>query len=133
MIEMCSHCGSKEYVKDGKIAGKQRYECKECRRTFGGGKHSLSEKLFAMQLYMNNVGIRKIGFFCKVSHSLVIKWIKSIHKNLSDKIERQEKRKSESLDIIELDEIYTYIKKNKTGCQYGLLTVGNKSVLLNLK
>jgi transposase-like protein len=51
MIERCTHCGSKKYVKDGKAAGKQRYVCKECRRSFGGGKHSLSEKLFAMQKF----------------------------------------------------------------------------------
>jgi len=133
MIDKCSHCGSQKYVKDGKAAGKQRYECKECGRKFGGGKHSLSEKLFAMQLYVNNVGIRKIGFFCKVSHSLVIKWIRSTYKNLSSKIEREGKAEGREPDVIEMDEIYTYIKKNKSGCQYGLLIVGDKSALLNLK
>ena len=133
MIDRCSHCGSMKYVKDGRSLGKQRYICSECGRSFGGGKHSLSEKLFAMQLYMNNVGIRKIGFFCKVSHSLVSKWIRSMYKNLSSKIERERKTEGKKPDIIEMDEIYTYIKKNKSGCQYGLLIVGERSALLSLK
>jgi hypothetical protein len=40
---------------------------------------------------------------------------------------------NETMDIIELDELYTQIKKNKaTVMQYGLLILEEKSVLLLL-
>lgn len=39
---------------------------------------------------------------------------------------------TDKADIIELDEIYTYVKKRKKGQSYGLLILGEESVLLRL-
>jgi hypothetical protein len=36
-------------------------------------------------------------------------------------------------DVVELDEIYTFVKKNETECPFGLLILETKSVLLRLK
>ena len=132
MINKCRHCGSEKFVKDGKTAGKQRFVCKECGRKFGGGIHSEERKAFALQMYMNNVGIRKIGLFCNVSHSLVLKWIKSAHKTLTKRLETNNRVFGKEPDIIEMDEIFTFVKKNGKEPSYGLLTVGDKSVLLRI-
>jgi transposase-like protein len=133
MITKCSRCGGSKYVKNGVSGGKQRYLCKECKHTFGGGVHSAEKKAFAVQMYMNNVGIRKIGFFLQVSHSLVIKWIKAAHKNMMEALERKRVKRSKVIDEIELDEIFTYVKKNFKEQSYGLLLAENKCVLLHLK
>ena len=129
----CSHCGSERFNKDGKAAGKQRYRCKECGKTFGGGVYPPEQKAQALQFYMNNVGIRKIAFFNKVSHPVVLDWIKTAHKNLGLKIARQIKSAEVTPDIIEMDEIYTYVKKNCKEPSYGLLTVDGRAVLLHLR
>jgi DNA-directed RNA polymerase subunit RPC12/RpoP len=131
MLEECAHCGSKEYVKRGKFNGKQRYKCKRCKRTFSEGVHSKTKRDFALELYLNNVGMRKIGKILKVYHSVVGNWIKKAYKNVKGKIEVAGEKRQEA-DIIELDEIYTYVKKNFKGQSYGLLIVEGKSVLLHL-
>ena len=129
----CSHCGSERFVKDGRCGGKQRYECKECGRKFGGGVYPPEKKAFALQMYMNNVGIRKIGFLLGAGHTVVLDWIRTAHKNLGLKITRQIKTANMAPDIIEMDEIYTYVKKNCKERSYGLLTVDGRAVLLRLK
>ena len=130
MINKCTHCGSKDYVKDGHAVGKQRFKCKTCGRKFGGGVHSDTKKDFALMLYMNNTGIRKIGKIVGVAPSVVIDWIRKASDILRRKIGRDIKK--EEIDVIELDEIYTYVKKNLKGQQYGLLIVDGKGVLLRL-
>jgi transposase-like protein len=129
----CTHCGSERFIKYGHVGEQQRFLCKECKRTFGGGVYPAEKKAFALQMYMNNVGIRKIGFFLGVRHNVVLDWIRTAHNNLGKKIARQIKTTSGQPDIIEMDEIYTYVKKNFKEQSYGLLTAGDKGVLLHLR
>ena len=132
-MRICSNCGSKDSYKNGTVKGQQRYVCRKCKKSFGGGVHSQDKKNKAIYLYIHNMGIRHIGRICGVSSSVVINWIKKAGKKIELlKIEEEKKGKGE-IDEIELDEIYTYVKKNLTGCSYGLLIAGKKSVLLNLK
>jgi transposase-like protein len=63
-MKKCIRCQSEKVIKDGRSAGKQRFVCKECGKSFGGeGKYSLSAKDYALMMYLNNVGIRKTGYF----------------------------------------------------------------------
>lgn len=127
---ICSACGSQNYYKNGSVKGQKRYVCRDCGKSFGGGVHSQDKKNKAIYLYLNNTGIRKIGKMVGVSSSVVIAWIKKA----SEKIKLLKKQESMGdVDEIELDEIFTYAKKNFIGCSYGLLIVGDKSVLLHLK
>ena len=130
MITKCTHCRSKDYVRDGRAAGKQRFKCKTCGRKFGGGVHSSTKKDFALMLYLNNTGIRKIGKIVGVAPSVVIVWIRKASDILRRMIGRDTKK--EEIDVIELDEIYTYVKKNFKGRRYGLLIADGKGVLLRL-
>ena len=60
-------------------------------------------------MYLNNVGIRKIALFLGCSPASVLNWIRQRHDRLKSSPEI-----SESADIIEFDEIYTYcVKKNR--------------------
>ena len=127
----CSHCEDSNYHKKGIVFGEQRYYCKSCKRyfTMKPKRHSKELKSFAILLYLNNTGIRKIAKILKVSHPTILRWIRQAYEDL------QYKKLSFSgtgCDIIEFDEIYTYIKKNQTGLRYGLLFLVGRSVLLRL-
>ena len=45
----------------------------------------------------------------------------------------QEPKKEENIQILEMDELYTYIKKNQIKSEFGLLSIGTGFVLLRLK
>ena len=132
----CSYCESENYKKNGSYKQIQRYLCKECKRTFSDipPKHSFQTKLKAVKMYLRGAGLRKIGGFFGVTHRTIGNWIKTVNKIV--KMKQKELLKTASgkplTDIIELDEIDTYCKENGNGSSFGLLTLGEKSVLLVL-
>ena len=109
----CRHCRSTNTRKNGKTKGKQRYLCKDCGRTFAGKppKFSANTKQQAILMYLNNVGIRKIALFLDCSPATVLYWIRQKHDKLKNSPDL-----SESADIIELDEIYTYCAQKNREC-----------------
>jgi len=109
----CRHCKSRNTRKNGKAKGKQRFLCKECGRTFAGKapKFSKKTKEKAILMYLNNVGIRKIALFLECSPATVLYWIRQRHSKLKTSPES-----SAGVDIIELDEIYTYCAKKNREC-----------------
>ena len=130
----CSHCDSKNFVKNGTYKGNQRYLCKNCKRYFSDipPKHSLQTKLKAVKMYLRNGGLRAIADIFGVSNVTILQWVRQFRKLIEYLIEdTKEKLASEQdFDIIEMDEIYTYSKKNKTDMLYGLLFLETKIVLL---
>ena len=60
------------------------------------------------------MGIRKIALILGASSTAVLKWIRNAHKLLQELLENFNPLASEKADIIELDEIYTYVKKEKS-------------------
>jgi len=132
----CSHCESENYKKNGSYKQIQRYRCKDCKRTFSDipPKHSFQTKLKAVKMYLRGSGLRAVAESFGISHVSLIGWIKSIKKIMKIKQKKLVKTasKAKEPDIIELDEIYTYCKKNCIGSSFGLLTLETKSVLLVL-
>ena len=96
-------------------------------------KFSEETKRLALLMYLNSVGIRKTALFLEASRTTVLNWIKQKHEILKSLLEDFEPDASETADIIEMDEIYTFVKKNSAGRSFGLLSLGEKSVLLRLK
>jgi len=131
----CKHCGNEKIRKNGTNLGIQRYKCNSCGRTFGAQppKFSKETKQQAILMYLNNVGIRKIALFVGASPPAILKWIKQKHIILQGLIQNFQPEISENADIIELDEIYTFVQKNGNGQSFGLLTLDRKSALLRLK
>ena len=109
----CKHCQSAAIMKNGVSKGIQRYICKNCKRTFSIPKISPETKQQALEMYLNNVGIRKIALFLGVSPPAVLYWIKQNRKMLETRLQN-EPQTSETADIIELDEIYTFVQKNSS-------------------
>lgn len=133
-MAQCTHCNSNNTKKNGSGKWGQRYYCKDCKRTFTLNEPRFSKKVkfMAIQFYLNNVGIRKIALFLKTSPVSVLRWIRNAHKILQKELQEYDPLKTEQSDIIELDEIYTYVKKRRNGQSYGLLTLDGESVLLHI-
>jgi transposase len=81
MTIICKECGSDDYVKAGKVRGKQRYKCKSCGFYYVLGdervKVSGSGKALAMLLYGS--GKASYGFISRlfnVSRPAVLKWVR---------------------------------------------------------
>ena len=90
----------------------------------------LKQKAFLM--YLNNVDVRKTAMFIGCSRTTVTNWVKKAKEKLDKKLKKFEPNYSQKTDIIELDEIYTYVKKNKKEQSYGLLILDSKVVMMLL-
>jgi len=130
----CKHCGSEKTRKNGVSKGYQRYKCNTCGRTFSGTPEKFSEatKRMAVWMTLNGVGIRKTALLLKTSHVNVLNWLKKAHEMMLQNLEKSGSDYSEDVDVIELDEIYTFVEKKGGNTRYGLLILDGKSVLLRL-
>jgi len=77
-------------------------------------------------MHLKGVGIRKVSEFMNCSASLVVCWIRAFTNSLRERLSDVEGAFSgEQLpDIIEMDDLYTRVKKGDVGSRYGLLIHG---------
>lgn len=144
----CKYCNSKDIIKKGIKYKKQSYYCKNCKKYFREGdnriKRDIKQKELALLMYSHNSSLRSIQsviekmYDTKISFSVVCNWIKSIGNLLQVDIEKiKEKEKSQTIEIIEMDELYSKyydLKKNKQKeSKYGLLLIDDQIKLLHLK
>ena len=115
----CPKCHSEACTKDGIVKNRQRYKCKSC-----GFRHTVSYqgispdiKRQALELYLEGLGFRSIGRFLNCSHVSVYNWIKA-HGESIESI-----RSSNHIDVVEMDEMHTYIGSKKTTAGSGLLLI----------
>ena len=118
-MDCCPKCKSNFFCKNGIIKGKQRYLCKDCKYCFTVENTGKPEKIKrdALILYLEGLGFRSIGRFLKVSHVAVFNWIKGFGGKLDGL------RSADEIEIIEIDEMHTYIGSKKTTVGYGLLLI----------
>ena len=125
----CGKCGSVEYHKSGFTNGKQRYKCKACAyhftRSYGRGQPP-EKKLMALRLYKEGVGFCGIGRLLGVSDVAVLKWIRKMGQELRDMVLSQMPEDIESIEIIELDEMWHFTQKKRTSSGYGLLCLASQ-------
>ena len=105
----CRKCGSEAFVKNGFMAGDQRYKCKNCgfqfTRETPHGK-PMKDKILALILYLSGLSMSAIGKIIGVSSQSVMRWIRMFY----DKFISENDTKSK-IDEIEVDEMYSYINK----------------------
>lgn len=87
----CRNCHSEHVIKNGSAYGIKRYKCKACGSSFSTQpkKYPDEIKAKAIELYLNNTGIRKIGRFLNISPPLVLKWIRSKAQQLAKAARQQ--------------------------------------------
>jgi transposase-like protein len=121
----CPRCGSINHCKDGVIKGRQRYKCKDCKYHYTVERKSdvksKQVKRQAFELYLEGLGFRAIGRFLHISYGTVYQWVKQWkgHLELPDR--------NESIAVVELDEMHTYVGQKKTTAGYGLLLIDMES------
>jgi len=124
----CKHCNSIKTRKNGKSDGRQRYICNSCKRTFSDRPPAFDEKTKqkAVQMVLNGVGIRKTALLLGASHVSVLRWLKRAGVELQAKLSKSNPNYCEETDIIEMDEIYTFVQKRGDTYPYGQLTPETK-------
>ncbi len=154
MKNSCLYCGSMRIVKNGSKYGKQRYMCKDCKKSFclvdGRIKRDIKEKELCLLLHNYNLSLRSIQniieklFNTKISFSLIQKWIKSLNEllkfdsNKSDYIYKESKssRKTRKIEVLDINNFQNYINdlndNQDITQEYCLVLIGNNVHLLKL-
>ena len=121
----CPKCKSESRVKNGIIKGQQRYKCKSCGYNYSVQFKSTATRdytrRFALMLYLEGLGFHSIGRLLNVSHVSVINWIKKYGKQL------ESIKNDQPVNIVELDEIHTYLGRKKTTVGFGLQLIEKQS------
>lgn len=129
---ICPKCNCAEYCKAGStVQGRQRYKCKTCGYYYSVKKKSdvksKETRRLALEMYLEGVGFRAIGRILNISYGTVYHWVKLWGEEASLP------KRDEPVEIVELDEIHTYVGSKKTTRGYGLLLIDleNGSSLLS--
>jgi transposase-like protein len=112
----CRFCGSYNIIKNGIVWQKQRYKCKECKRTFTNAKrneYGKEIKLKMIKSYLNGVGFRQISRIFDIPLSAVIYIIKKIALKLEEVKKKEVLKDKDIIEVLEADELFTYVKKSQ--------------------
>lgn len=126
----CAKCKSGKSTKNGVLNGVQRYKCKDCGFNFTVAFKSTAKpedvKRQALLMYLEGLGFHSIGRILRVSHVSVINWIRKYGKDVD------EIRNEKPVEIMELDELHTYVGHKKTTDGFGLVLAETKKNTLIL-
>jgi transposase-like protein len=128
----CPQCQSSKTHKYGKVKGVQRRKCTDCgfQYTRPGPKGKpLWMKLEACLLYMTGISFNAIGAHLAVSAQAVLDWVKAFA------IANYEKPEPASAVVVELDEMWHFIKKKARNAGYGkpLIVIAGDSLTGSLE
>ena len=118
----CKRCGSEEQVKNGWMRGKQRYLCKGCGLNFtdtpARGK-PLALKAAAVLLYVSGLSMNRTAKLLGVSTPTIQAWLEQFAAVYAQKPEPEGRAV-----VIELDEMWHYLKKSQSRSGSGRLGIG---------
>ena len=112
----CNKCDSTDCPKSGFVHGRQRYVCKKCGYhftvTLKSNAFAKEVKQQALHMYLEGMGFRAISRLLGVSHVSVYRWIRAFGQQAPALASHT------AIDVVELDELHTYIGHKKTivGC-----------------
>ena len=117
----CKRCGSAEHIKNGFMRGKQRYRCKACGLNFTATPPRglpLKVKATAVLLYLSGLSMNRTAKLLGVSTPGVMAWVEQFAKSYAQKPEPEGRAL-----VIELDEMWHYLKKRPTSSGCGKLGI----------
>jgi transposase len=131
----CKHCGGYRAVKNGFVKNKQRYLCRECGKTTRIGdereKYSIEQKIRVVKLYTEGMGLRAIERVENIPAPLLVNWIRNFAKTIKEKLWlTQIPSDLKEIEILEIDELFTYYQKKAKEPMCGLLWTGTGIKLL---
>ena len=121
MALRCKGCGSEEQVKNGVMRGQQRYRCKACGLNFTDTPPRgmpLRMKVEAVLLYLSGVSMNRTAKLLGVSTPTVQAWIERFAEVYAQKPEPEGRAV-----VVELDEMWHYLKKSGTSSGCGRLGI----------
>jgi transposase-like protein len=110
----CPNCQAKtNQIKFGKNkSGTQKYKCKACQRQYTPEAkrqgYGTEVRMQAVRLYADGMNLRRIARHLKVNHQSVANWVNAYAARLPSA------SPPETVDIIEMDEVFTFIGEKKT-------------------
>ena len=117
----CPKCNNTKYCKAGFAKNRQRYYCRACNYYYTVSKKSNEKsdetKRLAFEMYLEGLGFRAIGRILRISYGIVYYWIRIWGKNL------ELPKRNEPIEVVELDELHSYVGQKKTTAGYGLLLI----------
>src|ERR671933_424705 len=117
----CKRCGSAEQVKNGRMRGQQRYLCKGCGLNFtdtpARGK-PLALKAAAVLLYVSGLSMNRTAKLLGVSTPTIQAWLEQVAAAYAQKPEPEGRA-----IVIELDEMWPYLKKSPSPSGSGKLGI----------
>ena len=117
----CKRCGAEEHVKNGLMRGKQRYRCKACGLNFTDTPPRgmpLAMKVTAVLLYVSGLSMNRTAKLLGVSTPTVMAWIERFAEVYAQKPEPEGRAA-----VVELDEVWHYLKKSGTSSGSGRLGI----------
>ncbi len=117
----CKRCGSAEQTKNGFMRGKQRYRCRACGLNFTDTPPRgmpLQLKVTAILLYVSGLSMNRTAKLLGVSTPSVMAWIEQFAKDHAQKPEPEGRAL-----VVELDEMWHYLKKRPTSSGCGRLGI----------
>ena len=134
----CKGCGGEEHIKNGFMRGKQRYRCKACGLNFTDTPPRglpLALKATAVLLYVSGLSMNRTAKLLGVSTPTIQAWIEQFAK-----VHAQKPAPEGRAVVIELDEMWHYLKKSRASSGSGRLGIvlqggwwtGNAAVAITL-
>ena len=121
MALRCKRCGSGEHTRNGFMRVQQRYLCKSCGLNFTAtpapGK-PLAMKAMAVLLYISGLSMNRTGKLLGVSTPTIQAWLEKFAKVYAQKPEPEGRAV-----VIELDEMWHYLKKSPAPSGSGRLGI----------
>ena len=117
----CKGCGGEEHIKNGFMRGKQRYRCKACGLNFTDTPPRglpLALKATAVLLYVSGLSMNRTAKLLGVSTPTIQAWIEQFAK-----VYAQKPAPEGRAVVIELDEMWHYVKKSRTSSGSGRLGI----------
>jgi transposase-like protein len=117
----CKRCGAEEHVKNGLMRGKQRYRCKACGLNFTDTPPRgmpPAMKVTAVLLYVSGLSMNRTAKLLGVSTPTVMVWIERFAEVYAQKPEPEG-----HAVVVELDEMWHYLKKSGTSSGSGKLGI----------
>ena len=117
----CKRCESAKQVKDGFMRDKRRYRCKACGLNFTDTPPRgmpLAMKVTAVLLYLSGLSMNRTAKLLGVSTPSVMAWIERFAEVHGQKPEPEGRAV-----VVELDEMWHYLKKSRTSSGSGRLGI----------